>query len=96
MVPTAGTVRTLGTDAASRAGAERARIDVVHQHAKLLEWMRAYQLIRYVATFYPRWDTVLEQQLTERLSISLDARVGTLSPGKCATIVVVVGAQSSP
>lgn len=96
MLPDAGAVRTFGVDAGSLHGAELARIGVVHQHARFLEWMSVYQLVRYVATFYPHWDVTLEKQLIDRLSIALDTRVGALSPGNVQRVSLLLALCHHP
>lgn len=96
MLPQAGAVRTFGVDAGVLGGAELARIGVVHQHARYLEWMSVYQLVRYVATFYPRWDTALEKALIERLAISLDTRIGALSPGNVQRLSLLLALCHHP
>ncbi|WP_310570296.1 ABC transporter ATP-binding protein [Gemmatimonas sp.] len=96
MLPSAGAVRTFGVDASSLGSAELARIGVVHQHARYLEWMSVYQLVRYVATFYVRWDEALETQLTGRLGINLDARIGALSPGNVQRLSLLLALCHHP
>lgn len=96
VLPQAGSVRTFRVDASSLAGADLARIGVVHQHARFLEWMSVYQLVRYVATFYVRWDAALEIQLTGRLGINLDTRIGALSPGNVQRVSLLLALCHHP
>jgi ABC-2 type transport system ATP-binding protein len=96
LLPSAGEVRTFGVAAGALGGADLARIGVVHQHARALEWMSVHQLVRYVATFYARWDASLEKQLIERLSIGLDTRVGALSPGNVQRLSLLLALCHRP
>lgn len=95
-LPTSGTCRTLGVDAAHLGAQELERIGVVTQHATLLGWMRVRQLVRYVASFYRTWDTDLEQHLIGVLDIDEQARVGTLSPGNAQKLGLVLATCHHP
>ena len=55
-LPTAGTCSTLGTPSHRLGPSELSRIGVVHQDNPLLEWMRVGQHLRFVDSFYERWD----------------------------------------
>ena len=95
-LPTTGTCRTLGVDAARLGAAELSQIGVVTQHATLLGWMRVRQLVRYVSSFYREWDTDLEQHLLRTLDIDEHARVGTLSPGNAQKLGLVLATCHHP
>lgn len=96
MLPTSGTCTTLGVSTTVLGAREHARIGVVHQHAKLLGWMRVAQLLQYIATFYETWDESLSQQLTDRLQLSLDGKVAELSPGNVQKLSLVLALSHRP
>jgi ABC-2 type transport system ATP-binding protein len=80
-LPTSGSCTTMGRATVDLDAAELSRIGMAHQQDTLLGWMKAGQLIRYVARFYETWDEELERHLVKRLEIDLKANVLTKSPG---------------
>ncbi len=95
-LPTEGACHTFDVRTDQLAAPELARIGAVHQHAKLLGWMRIGQLVHYVGTFYDRWDAALAAQLSERLLIESDAKVGSLSPGNVQKVSLVLALSHHP
>lgn len=96
MLPTSGTCTTFGVSTNALGAREHARMGVVHQHAKLLGWMRVEQLLQYIATFYESWDVSLSQQLTDRLQLSRDGKVAELSPGNVQKLSLVLALSHRP
>jgi ABC-2 type transport system ATP-binding protein len=96
VLPDGGECVTLGAPAARLGCAELARLGVVHQHDRLLEWMRVAQLLEYVASFHERWDGALERELVESLDVDVRARVGALSPGSRQKLALVVATCHHP
>jgi ABC-2 type transport system ATP-binding protein len=96
LLPDAGECVTLGRPAARLERAELARIGAVHQDDGLLPWMRAGQLLGYVASFYERWDHELERTLMEALEVDARARVGAMSPGNRQKLALVAATCHHP
>jgi ABC-2 type transport system ATP-binding protein len=96
VLPDSGECVTLGRPAARLDRAELVRLGVVQQHDRLLEWMRAGQLLEYVSTFYDRWDRALERSLLASLEVDPDSRVGTLSPGTLQKLALIVATCHHP
>jgi ABC-2 type transport system ATP-binding protein len=96
LLPDSGDCVTLGVPAAQLTRAELARIGVVDQHAGFVEWMRAEQLVRYVATFYERWDHALERELMGTLEVDEASRVGAMSPGNVQRLALVLATCHHP
>ncbi|HSA54975.1 MAG TPA: ABC transporter ATP-binding protein [Gemmatimonadaceae bacterium] len=95
-LPTTGACVTLGTPTPELGPAELSRIGVVQQDDRFLPWMRVEQQIRYVSTFYERWDHALEQQLVQLLELDREARVGALSPGNAQKMAIVLAMCHHP
>jgi ABC-2 type transport system ATP-binding protein len=95
-LPTSGSCTTFGRKTVELDAAELVRIGMAHQHDVLLGWMKAGQLLRYVATFYKRWDTELEQHLVRRLEIDETARVLKMSPGNRQKLSIVLAVCHHP
>jgi ABC-2 type transport system ATP-binding protein len=96
ILPDSGECETLGVSAARLGRAELSRLGVVHQHDRLLAWMRAAQLLEYVASFYERWDRDLERSLLGSLEVDGDAKVGAMSPGTLQKLALIVATCHHP
>jgi ABC-2 type transport system ATP-binding protein len=96
ILPDAGECVTLGTPAAQLGRRELERIGVVHQEERVLTWMRAGQLLRYVSSFYPGWDAALERSLVALLEVDTGARVSTLSPGTFQKLALILAVCHHP
>jgi ABC-2 type transport system ATP-binding protein len=81
-LPTRGSVRVFGADAAKLTDRALARIGYLHQEGQLLEWLSTENLIRYVEAHYPKWNRALESTLVEQFELDRRAHVGVLSPGQ--------------
>ncbi len=95
-LPTSGSCRTLGRDAAALGPAELERIGVVHQENRFLGWMSVEQHLRFVGSFYLRWDLPLEARLLRELDLDKRARVGALSPGNAQKLGIILAVCHHP
>lgn len=95
-LPTSGHCTTLGCPSDKLGSDELSRIGVVHQENRFLEWMKVEQQLRYVSSFYKRWDKDLEQRLVDELELEPSARVGTLSPGNVQKLGIILAVCHRP
>ena len=58
--------------------------------------MTVEQHIRYVASFYPRWDEGREVRLCRELELETGVRVGTLSSGNAQKLAIVLAMCHHP
>ncbi len=77
-LPDRGTCTTFGCDAAKLGPAELARVGYVHQEGELVDWMNVEQILRYVASYYPSWNTELEQSYVAEFKLDPSAVDGDL------------------
>ncbi|MEM9293196.1 MAG: ABC transporter ATP-binding protein [Acidobacteriota bacterium] len=96
VLPQRGRVEVLGCPAPKLDSATLARIGMVYQRSRFIDWMSVEEHIRYVASFYPDWDVELEQRLVGQLELELDARVGSLSPGNVQKLALVLATGHRP
>lgn len=96
VLPDRGRCETLGRPSAELGQGELSRLGVVQQEARLLEWMRAGQLVDFVASFYGSWDRDLEARLVRDLAVDRSARVGALSPGSRQKLALVLAVCHHP
>jgi len=91
-----GSCTTFETDAAKLTPKELGRIGYVHQEGELLEWMTVKQLIRYVSAYYQMWNHDLEERYIKDFDISLNDRVGSLSPGQRQKVAILLAIGFEP
>ncbi|MCP3957461.1 MAG: ABC transporter ATP-binding protein [bacterium] len=96
VLPTSGTSTTLGRPSGELGHDELARIGAVQQENRFLDWMAVDQHIRYVASFYPRWDRDREAALIADLELKPGAHVGALSPGNAQKLALVLALGHHP
>jgi ABC-2 type transport system ATP-binding protein len=96
VLPDGGECVTLGRPASKLGRSELSRLGVVHQGGRLLEWMRAGQLLEYVSSFYDTWDRELERVLAAELELDPGARVGSMSSGTLQKLSLVVATCHRP
>jgi ABC-2 type transport system ATP-binding protein len=95
-LPDRGDCRTFGTRTADLSPADLSRIGYVHQEGALIDWMTPRQLIRYVAAYYPTWNTELEGEFIERFELPVHSRVGTMSPGERQKLAILLAIGFDP
>lgn len=95
-LPDEGQCSTFEMPAAKLGAKELGRIGYVHQEGELLDWMTVKQLIRYVSVYYKNWDHAIEEKYVEDFDISLDDRVGTLSPGQRQKLSILLAIAFGP
>jgi ABC-2 type transport system ATP-binding protein len=95
-LPTHGRCTTLGRQAALLGNEQLVQIGVVWQEGRFLDWMTVERHIRYVASFYRRWDREREQRLLHELELEPGKRVGTLSPGNAQKLGLILAVCHHP
>jgi ABC-2 type transport system ATP-binding protein len=95
-LPTSGTCDTLGTPSDRLGREEFARMGVVHQENRFLNWMTVEQHLRYVASFYAGWDRTLEERLLRDLDLDRRARTGSLSTGNAQKLGILLAVCHRP
>src|SRR5215471_15040659 len=81
--PTSGTARVLGvaTDGGDAAVDVRRRIGFVSEDKDLYDYMTVDEMVRFTASFYPKWRRDLEQRYRQSFELAPYAKVKTLSRG---------------
>ena len=95
-LPSSGSCSTFGVPADRLGPAELSRLGVVQQEGRFVEWMTVRQQLRYVASFYDRWDRDLEQRLLRDLEIDPAKRVAALSSGNAQKLSIVLALCHRP
>ena len=81
--PTSGIARVFGLAADSTADSVeiRRRTGFVNDAKDLYDYMSVAEMVRFTATFFPRWSRDLEQRYLTRFELPLDRKVKALSRG---------------
>lgn len=95
-LPDKGNCTTLGCDAVKLGPQELARIGYVHQEGELIAWMTVAQIVRYVASYYPSWNTELEKRYVSEFKLDVDVIVADLSPGQRQMLSILLAIGSEP
>jgi ABC-2 type transport system ATP-binding protein len=77
-----GAIRFKGNDLAFSAAAYKREIGYVPEDPFFYGWMKVDDLLRFNASFYPRWDETRIRTLIENLDLDPNARIRTLSRGQ--------------
>lgn len=94
--PHEGECRVFGQDSWWLDADGKSRLGYVPQTVQLYPWMRVRHLLRYTASFYPRWDQPLVDRLVADWDLPPDQRVGTLSVGQQQKLSIVLAVGPSP
>lgn len=74
----------------------KARMGYVEQRPALYPWMRGRDLLAYLGSFYPRWDTALIDRLAAEWEVDLATRFGKLSPGHQQKVALLAAVANHP
>lgn len=92
MRPTSGEARVFGRRADDPAASVEIRRDVafVGEDKPLFDYMTVDEMVRFTASFYPRWRRDLERHYLDMFGLSPRAKVKTLSRGMRSGLAVLV------
>lgn len=96
LLPTSGTCTTLGRPTVDLRTEELARLGVVLQEGRFLEWMTVAQQLEFSGSFYPRWDRAREARLVGELELDRARKIGHLSPGDHQKLGLILGVCHHP
>jgi ABC-2 type transport system ATP-binding protein len=96
LLPTSGTCATLGRPAGELDAPELARLGVVFQEGRFLDWMSVRQQLDFHASFYPKWDEARESRLLFELELNPERKIGQLSTGDRQKLGIILGVCHHP
>jgi ABC-2 type transport system ATP-binding protein len=94
--PAAGTATLLGLDCFKHALHIRKRIGYMAEDQQMYGWMTVAQLIKWVAGFYPNWDTAFTDKLADILRLSKTTKVKALSKGQNSSLALLLALGHHP
>jgi ABC-2 type transport system ATP-binding protein len=95
-LPTSGECFTFGKPARDLDEADLTRIGVVRQHEEFSTWMNVEELCAYVGSFYPSWDSMLQQRLMDSLELHPYSAASSLSPGNRQRLALLLATCHHP
>jgi len=96
ILPTSGTVKTFGHEAARLDDTQLSRIGYVSQETELLSWLSCGELMAYLRTGQPRWNQDLATRLQQAFDIDPKQRIAALSTGQRQRLAILVGMAHEP
>ena len=96
ILPTSGVCETLGCSSAGLGEPELARLGVVYQENRFIDWMRVDQHLAYFGSFYENWDRAREAALLRDLDLDPAAKVGHLSGGDVQKLGIITAVCQHP
>ena len=90
--PSSGVARAFGTalDTAEASLALRRRTGFVSEDKELYDYMTIDEIVRFTASFYPRWRRDLEEQYLQKFDLPRTRRIKGLSRGMRAKVALLL------
>jgi ABC-2 type transport system ATP-binding protein len=89
LLPDYGVATVLGDPALQLTDAAKMRLGYVPQQPQALNWMSVENMLQFVATFYPSWDSKYVWNALMRWNIAPSQRLGKLSPGERQRVALI-------
>lgn len=86
--PQHGSCRLFGADSQALPPSVKQRIALLLEGHVQYSFMTIAQAERYLAPFYPKWDSAVYHELTSRLRINPKQRIGSMSCGQRSQVVL--------
>ncbi len=93
--PTQGSCFVLGEDSRTISGQAKARLGIVLQNPQFYNWLTGTQLIKYTASFYPRWNTPLAERLVHQWDVPVSRALTEYSPGQMQKLACILALSHS-
>jgi len=96
LTPRAGSCRMLGLDVQKQPLEVRKRVGYMAEDQQMYGWMTVDEIIRWVGSFYPAWDSTFVSHLREVLQLDLKQRVKNLSKGQNSKLALLLALGHRP
>ncbi|MCA9231537.1 MAG: ABC transporter ATP-binding protein [Planctomycetales bacterium] len=91
-----GEIRVLGLDPATDPLTLRGRVGYLAEDQTMYGWMRAAEILRFVAPFYPTWDHELALRYAREFEVPLGTKIKHLSKGQNVRLGLVLALAHRP
>jgi len=92
----AGEIRVLGLDPTEQPLELRARVGYLAEDQTMYGWMRAAEMLSFIAPFYPTWDHDLAQKYAREFEVPLQTKIKHLSKGQNVRLGLVLALAHRP
>jgi ABC-2 type transport system ATP-binding protein len=89
LMPESGSATVLGEPALQLTDVTKMRLGYVPQKPEALNWMTVESMLRFVGSFYPRWDSEYMWNSLMRWDIPPTQRLAKLSPGERQRVALI-------
>lgn len=93
---TGGTATVLGHEVKGETAAIKQHIGYVPETHHIYRWMRVQQVIDFASSFYPNWNTEVEERLIQIFELNRSKKVKQLSKGMLAKLALLVAVSHEP
>jgi ABC-2 type transport system ATP-binding protein len=94
--PDSGDIRAFDEPVWTLSPQAKSRLGYVPQTVVLYPWMKVRHMIDYTASFYPRWNRAMIDDLLMRWELAPHERVGTLSVGQLQKLAILLALGHEP
>ena len=94
--PKSGECKVLAVDPQRDPLAVRRCVGYMAEDQRMYGWMTVDQIIRWSASFYPKWDRPFTDKLLEVLQLDREARVRSLSKGQNSRLALLLALGHRP
>jgi ABC-2 type transport system ATP-binding protein len=94
--PDAGVCRVNGKDSHRKALAVRREVGYMAEDQRMYGWMKVEQIIKWVGSFYPAWDSKFAQKMLEFLELPAKTKVKHLSKGQNSRLALLLALAHRP
>jgi len=91
-----GEIRVLGLDPTEQPLELRARVGYLAEDQTMYGWMRAAEMLSFIAPFYPTWDHDLAQKYAREFEVPLQTKIKHLSKGQNVRLGLVLALAHRP
>src|SRR5215475_4840996 len=94
--PETGTVRVFGLDPQRDEVAVKSRLSYVPDAVAFYPWMTVRDTLDYFASFRPRWNRDIENDLLKRFTLDLNQKASTMSKGQKTQLALITAICPEP
>jgi len=92
----AGEIRVLGLDPTEQPLELRAQVGYLAEDQTMYGWMRAAEMLSFIAPFYPTWDHDLARKYAREFEVPLQTKIKHLSKGQNVRLGLVLALAHRP